>query len=166
MQVLELVGGSSEPAPTSPCCDRASSTRPCVARVESLAAGVRFVERTGLGRPDVFHRPFQITSLHELADRLVIGERFVLTHQDMIWDRTRAYHVGDARARLPGRDERRALRARTRSASSRFHAAIDAASDGALALERATVVPLGVDHLAGGRRRGGSRVRSTAGRSS
>ena len=49
----------------------------------------------------------QIFSLHELADRLVIGERFVLTHQDMIWDRTPAYHVGDARRDYVARPPRR-----------------------------------------------------------
>ena len=119
-----------------------------VPRVASLAAGVRFAERHRVGRPDILHRPFQVTSLHDLADRLEIGERFVLTHQDMIWDRTRAYHVGDAR-----RDYRVATSAALSVADEvgffSFHAAIDAASDGALALERATVVPLGVDHLDG-----------------
>ena len=119
-----------------------------VPRVASLAAGVRFAERHRVGRPDILHRPFQVTSLHDLADRLEIGERFVLTHQDMIWDRTRAYHVGDAR-----RDYRVATSAALSVADEvgflSFHAAIDAASDGALALERATVVPLGVDHFVG-----------------
>ena len=90
----------------------------------------------------------QVFSLHELADRLVIGERFVLTHQDMIWDRTVAYHVGDAR-----RDYRRATAAALALADHvgffSLHAARDAASDGGLELDRATVVPLGVDHLVG-----------------
>ncbi len=117
-------------------------------RVVSLTSHVRFAERHRLGRPVILHRPFQVVSLHDLTDRLEIGERFVLTHQDMIWDRTRAYHVGDAR-----RDYRTATSAALSVADEvgffSFHAAIDAASDGALALDRATVVPLGVDHLAG-----------------
>ena len=137
-----------------------------VPRVASLAAGVCFAERHRVGRPDILHRPFQVTSLHDLADRLEIGERFVLTHQDMIWDRTRAYHVGDAR-----RDYRVATSAALSVADEvgffSFHAAIDAASDGALALERATVVPTRCRPSRSGEtspRR--PRVRSRTGRSS
>jgi glycosyltransferase involved in cell wall biosynthesis len=118
------------------------------ARLGRLTDEVPFVERDRLGRPGVFHRPYQIVSLHDLADRLVIAERMVLTHQDMIWDRTRAYHVGDARS-----DYRAATSTALSTADEvgffSLHAAIDAASDGALELDRATVVPLGVDHLVG-----------------
>jgi glycosyltransferase involved in cell wall biosynthesis len=119
-----------------------------VAQVQALTGDVAFVERRAVGRPDVFHRPFQLVSLHDLADRLVIGERLVLTHQDMIWSRTRAYHDGGG-----WRDYRIATRTALASADEvaffSLHAAIDAASDGSLELERATVVPLGVDHLVG-----------------
>ena len=76
------------------------------ASLGQLAEQLPVLEREQVGQPDVVHRMSQILSLHELADRLVIGERFVLTHQDMIWDRTRAYHVGDAL-----RDYRRATAA-------------------------------------------------------
>ena len=139
---------------------RASSDRRSARRVARRRCPLRRAAR--LGRPDILHRPFQVVSLHDLADRLEIGERFVLTHQDMIWDRTRAYHVGDAR-----RDYRRATSAALSVADEvgffSFHAAIDAASDGALALDRATVVPLGVDHLAG-RDVAGDAARPLAGR--
>ena len=116
--------------------------------VDRLADRVRFVDRRTIGRPKVFHRPFQVISFHDLVDRLRIGDRLVLTHQDMIWDRTRAYHRGDAR-----RDYRLATSAALASADEvgffSLHAATDAASEGAVDLDRATVVRLGVDHLAG-----------------
>ena len=43
------------------------------ARLGRLTDEVPFVERDRLGRPGVFHRPYQIVSLHDLADRLVIA---------------------------------------------------------------------------------------------
>ncbi len=128
----------------------ASGEAPSDGRVARKALGdqIAFVERGRLGEPDIFHRPFQITSLHDLADRIDLGHRFVLTHQDMIWDRTRGYHIDDAK-----RDYRAATDAALRAADEvgffSYHAAIDAASDGAVDLDRATVVWLGVDHLRG-----------------
>jgi glycosyltransferase involved in cell wall biosynthesis len=122
------------------------TVQPEVAR---LADAMPFVERSALGRPEVFHRPFQVGSVDVLADCLTVGERFVLTHQDMILDRTRAYHL-DLGA---WHDYREATRASLCSADAvgffSRHAAVDAASDGLVELDRATVVPLGVDHLAG-----------------
>lgn len=120
---------------------------PSVAR---LASDVPFVETHEIGRPDVFHRPFQMASLHQLADSLLVGERLVLTHQDMIWDRTPAYHDADG-----ARDYRRANAAALALADGvaffSMHAAVDAASDGILDPNRATVVRPGVDHLLGRR---------------
>jgi glycosyltransferase involved in cell wall biosynthesis len=117
--------------------------------VARLAGAMPFVERSALGRPEVFHRPFQVGSVDVLADCLTVGERFVLTHQDMIFDRTRAYHL-DLGA---WHDYREATRASLGSADAvgffSRHAAVDAASDGLVELDRATVVPLGVDHLGG-----------------
>jgi glycosyltransferase involved in cell wall biosynthesis len=105
------------------------------------------VDRAGLGRPGILHRPYQVRSLHELADCLTIGRRLVLTHQDMIRDRTPAY----SRSFGAWEDYRRTTEAALSSADEvgffSRHAAIDAASDGALDLERATVVHLGVDHV-------------------
>ena len=146
--MLELVGALARTG-TDITVMRPHELHPTVvARVEQLTPEVPFVERCELGRPDVLHRPFQIVSLHDLADRLVIGDRLVLTHQDMIWNRSRAYHDADG-----GRDYRVATAAALSSADEvgffSLHAAMDAASDGVVDLDRATVVPLGVDHLAG-----------------
>jgi glycosyltransferase involved in cell wall biosynthesis len=147
VQTLGLIGGLARAGADVAVMKPAALHRSVVADVQRLADDVAFVERRRLGRPDVFHRPFQIVSLHDLADRLTIAKRFVLTHQDMIWDRTRAYHAGEARG-----DYRRGTTAALASADEvgfvSLHAAKDAASDGVLELDRATVVPNGVDHLA------------------
>jgi glycosyltransferase involved in cell wall biosynthesis len=149
VQLLGLVGGlvrdGAEVAVLRP-----SELHPTAAsEVARLGVDVPFVERSGLGRPDVFHRPFQVGSLHELADCLSLAERMVLTHQDMLRDRTPAYANGtDA-----WHDYRRTTEAALSSADEvgffSRHAAADAASDGAVELDRATVVHLGVDHLSG-----------------
>lgn len=148
VQVLGLVGGLARAgadvsvlAPTK----IHPSVRAAIART---ANGVPFVEWADVGRPHVFHRPYQLWSQDELIDCLRIGERFVLTHQDMILDRVRAYHVDEG----AWHDYRRATSAALASADAvgffSQHAACDATSDGMLELDRATVVPLGVDHLA------------------
>jgi glycosyltransferase involved in cell wall biosynthesis len=147
VQVLGLVGGLLR-AGANVALLRPSELHPTVLpEVERLGDDVPFVELDGVGRPDVFHRAFQVRSLHELADCLSIGERLVLTHQDMIVDRTRAYVKSDA----AWQDYRRTTAAALSSADEvgffSRHAALDAASEGALDLDRATVVTLGVDHV-------------------
>ncbi len=115
--------------------------------VARLAEDVPFIDRSRLDRPAIFHRPYQVWSLPELADCLLMGERLVLTHQDMILDRTPAYA---ASIRI-WQEYRATTEAAFSSADEvgffSYHAAVDAASDGALELDRATVIPLGVDHL-------------------
>lgn len=121
---------------------------------ETTAAGlgelrdaIPFLERTRIGRPQVFHRPFQIGSLDGLEDCLSVGERLVVTYQDTIAERTPAYAPG------AGSWQRfRMAAAAVRSSADELtfysrHAALDAASGGGLALDRATVIPLGLDHV-------------------
>jgi glycosyltransferase involved in cell wall biosynthesis len=112
-----------------------------------LRTAVPFVDRANVGFPAIFHRPSQVGSLQGLAECLSIGGRLVLTHQDMIADRSSAY--------APNASSWLRYRATTVAALASAdqigffsrHAALDAASDGALELDRATVVSLGVDHL-------------------
>jgi glycosyltransferase involved in cell wall biosynthesis len=149
VQVLALVGGLAR-AGADVRVMRPHELHPTVAlEVAALAREVEFVERRAVGKPSVLHRPFQLVSLHDLADRLVIPERMVLTHQDMIWARTRAYHDVDAWV-----DYRQAATTALAAADEvgffSMHAAVDAASEGCLELDRATVIPLGVDHLVTG----------------
>jgi glycosyltransferase involved in cell wall biosynthesis len=147
LQVLGLLGGLAR-AGADVALMQPGSLHPTIqVEVQRLRGAVPFVRRSQVGRPDVFHRPYQARSLHELADCLSIGERLVLTHQDMILDRTRSYANTDD----SWRDYRRTTTAALSSADEvgffSRHAALDAASDGALDLGRATVVTLGVDHL-------------------
>jgi FkbM family methyltransferase len=115
--------------------------------VEALRDDVLFAERDSIERADVYHRPHQVRQLGELSECLTLGRRFVLTQQDMILDRTRAF--------FPSREAWTAFRRVTRAALASAdhvgffseHAALDAASDGLIDLDRATVVPLGVDHF-------------------
>jgi glycosyltransferase involved in cell wall biosynthesis len=148
VQVLGLLGGLVRTG-TDVTLLRPRTIHPtALSEIERLGDDVPLVESSRVGRPDVFHRPFQVRSLHELADCLSIGERLVLTHQDMILDRTRAYANDDA----AWHDYRRATSATLASADEvgffSRHAALDAASEGALELDRATVVTLGVDRVA------------------
>ena len=117
---------------------------PYLARLEGA---VRRVRRSEIGRPEVFHRPFQIGSLEALTDCLEIGRRLVLTHLDMIVERASAYARSD-----DSWDRYRTTTAAALSSADQIgflsrHTVVDAASDGLLDVDRATVVPLGVDHL-------------------
>jgi glycosyltransferase involved in cell wall biosynthesis len=115
--------------------------------VEPLRDRVAFSVEPARDRIDVFHLPHQVGSLQELLDCLALGGRFVLTHQDMIADRTPAYFASQRELEDLRRATRAALASADHVAFFSEHAALDAASDGALEPERATVVPLGVDHI-------------------
>ena len=115
--------------------------------VQSAGTYVPFVERSRIRRPAIFHRPFQMWSLRDLADCLSIGERLVLTHQDMILDRTPEYTSTIEGWNHYRQTTRAALSSADEIAFFSQHAATDAASDGLVNPDRSTVVPLGVDHL-------------------
>jgi hypothetical protein len=67
---------------------------------------IRHVEgRAIVPPPHVFHRPYQLLAENEITDVVTAGGRLVVTHQDMILDRTPAY--------FPSRDEWRHFTART-----------------------------------------------------
>ena len=106
-----------------------------------------FVEREHVGRPEIFHRPFQIGSLAGLRDCLSIGQRLVVTHQDMIAARTTAYAADRASWYAFCAATAATLASADEVGFFSRHAALDAASSGEVDLTRATVVRLGVDHL-------------------
>ena len=147
VQVLGLLGGLVRAGADVALLRPSTFHTTASSEIDRLRGAVPFVETSHVGRPEIFHRPFQVRSLHELADCLSIGERLVLTHQDMILDRTRSYANSDD----AWHDYRRTTTAALVSADEvgffSRHAALDAASEGTLELGRATVVPLGVDHL-------------------
>jgi glycosyltransferase involved in cell wall biosynthesis len=97
--------------------------------------------------PHVFHRPYQLFSESEITDVVTSGTRLVVTHQDMILDRTPAY--------FPSRDEWRHYTARTafsfvaadEVAFFSEHAREEAVRDGLIEEQRTSVIPPGTDHL-------------------
>jgi len=97
--------------------------------------------------PHVFHRPYQLLTENEITDVVASGGRLVVTHQDMILDRTPAYFAS--------RDEWRDYTARTavtfvaadEVAFFSEHARGEAVRDGLIDERRTSVVPPGTDHL-------------------
>jgi glycosyltransferase involved in cell wall biosynthesis len=97
--------------------------------------------------PHVFHRPYQLFSESEITGVVTSGTRLVVTHQDMILDRTPAY--------FPSRDEWRHYTARTafsfvaadEVAFFSEHAREEAVRDGLIEEQRTSVIPPGTDHL-------------------
>ena len=114
-----------------------------------LVDAMRFVEHSRIGRVELVHKSHQFWSLHDLAESLAMAERVVLTQLDMILERTPAY-----RRNRQKWEEQRATTAAALASVDQIGflstaAALDAASDGELELDRATVVYCGVDHLSG-----------------
>jgi glycosyltransferase involved in cell wall biosynthesis len=122
-----------------------SSAEPHLSKVDA-EDGAYTIDRLPSTTPAIFHRPYQFSNVAELAECRTFGQRLVLTHQDMILDRTPDYH--------PSREAWEGFRATTASAFAAAdritcfsrHAANDAAADGDLCVDRLDVVPPGVDH--------------------
>ena len=115
--------------------------------VEPLRDAVAFSSPSSVGRADIFHRPRQIVALDDLVECFAFGSRFVLTHQDMIAERSPSYFASVADWETFRRTTSAAFESADQVGFFSEHAALDAASDGVLDPERATVVPLGVDHI-------------------
>ena len=115
--------------------------------VEPLRTDVVFSTGDAAGQADIFHRPHQVHSLVDLANCFRYGSRFVLTQQDMIVDRAAAYWASLDQWKDFRRTTQAALSSADQVGFFSEHAALDALSDGVLDPERATVVPLGVNHV-------------------
>jgi GT2 family glycosyltransferase len=104
-------------------------------------------EQAGWEPPtDVVHRPYQVSSLDDLALLLRAGERLVITQQDLIGYHNPAYHE-----RFEGWQQHRyltriALAAADRVAFFSRHARSDAVREELVEPSRAKVVLLGTDH--------------------
>ena len=115
--------------------------------LEPLMDDVVFASSGRLGKADIFHRPHQIVVLQDLLECFAFGSRFVLTHQDMITERSPAYFASLADWNEFRRTTAAAFASADHVGFFSEHAALDAASDGVLDVDSATVVPLGVDHI-------------------
>jgi glycosyltransferase involved in cell wall biosynthesis len=97
-------------------------------------------------RGDVVHRPHQISTPADFAVLAELGERLVITHQDLISFHTRSYF--STRASWLGYREltRRALAAADRVVFFSEHVRGEALAEELVEPQRATVVRLGTDH--------------------
>lgn len=97
-------------------------------------------------RADVVHRPFQVAAPADLTFLAQLGDRLMITQQDMIGYRNPAYF--DSVARWEGyRDlTRRALSLVDRVVFFSAHARDEAVAEGLVEPSRASVVHIGVDH--------------------
>jgi len=107
----------------------------------------REASRPGAEPADVVHRPFQVSNAGDLSFLRSIGERVILTQQDLIGFHNPAYFV-DAQAWQDHRWlTRLALAAVDRVAFFSAHTRDDALAEELVEPVHACVVPLGVDHV-------------------
>ncbi len=104
------------------------------------------VRRLALGRADVLHRPFQVSSVGDLSLLSHLAERLVVTHQDMIGYRNPSYFRSFDQWEAYRRLTRRALAVADRTIFFSAHARDDAIAEDLIEPHRATVVHIGVDH--------------------
>lgn len=104
-----------------------------------------------LPRADVVHRPFQISSPAELRTLASIGERIVISHQDLISYHNPDYFASDSAWRGYRDMTRRALALADGVVFLTAHARDQAIAEELVERHRACVVPLGVDHAVTGR---------------
>lgn len=98
--------------------------------------------------PQVFHRPYQLFESH-INEIVTSGARLVVTHQDMILDRTPAYFSSPDRWRNYAAATALSLVAADEVVFFSEHARREALADGLVELSKTSVVPPGTDHLSG-----------------
>jgi glycosyltransferase involved in cell wall biosynthesis len=124
------------------------------AALRAMGGAVEAVDATTpweqLGRTHVVHRPWQVESAHEMAQLDRLGERTVVTNQDLIGYRTPSVFESPARWRDYRQATRDALGLAAMVLFFSQTAADDALADDLVAPDRARVVALGArnEHLA------------------
>ena len=122
---------------------------------EDVLGGLRNVElvtRSALpSKPphlaDVVHRPYQVSSDEDLSLLAQLGERLVITNQDLISYHNPSYFSGFDAWDGYRRSTRVALAVADRVIFFSQHAREDALADDLVEPERASVVHIGVDHV-------------------
>ena len=122
------------------------SVRP---HVEALHASVRRIRAEQPDAPpsQVFHRPYQLLSEDEITDVLSQGARLVMTHQDMILDRTPAYFPSKEQWRGHTAATALSFVAADEVAFFSEHARNEAIRDGLVDPAKTSVVPPGTNHF-------------------
>ncbi len=103
-----------------------------------------------LSRADVVHRPYQVANDEELAFLAPLGERLIVTNQDLISYHNPAYFQNASAWHNYRRLTRSTLADADRVIFLSEHARVDALAEDLLEPERASVVHAGVDHTWGG----------------
>jgi glycosyltransferase involved in cell wall biosynthesis/GT2 family glycosyltransferase len=100
-------------------------------------------------RGDLVHRPFQISDAADLPFLAPLGERLLITHQDMIGYRNPTYFRSFREWDDYRRVTRKALAVADRTLFFSAHARADALAEDLVEPHRAEVVHIGVDHVVG-----------------
>ena len=106
--------------------------------------------REASGGADVVHRPFQLSNAGDLTFLDALGDRLILTHQDLIAFHNPAYFAAPDAWREYRRLTRQAMATADRVVFISTHARDDAVGEELVDAAHASVVPLGVDHPPGG----------------
>jgi len=94
----------------------------------------------------IVHRPYQVSDAIDLLTLRQVGERLVVTHQDLLNFHVPAYHEDEEAWREHRRLTALALEAAHATVAFSQHAAADLLDDQLVRPERLHVVPIGVDH--------------------
>jgi glycosyltransferase involved in cell wall biosynthesis len=97
----------------------------------------------------IVHRPYQVTSAIDLLTLRQVGERLVVTHQDLLTYHVPAYHRDHDTWREHRRLTRTALDAAHAVVAFSQHAGADLRAEELVTGDRLEVVPIGVDHALG-----------------
>ena len=100
----------------------------------------------GRGRADLVHRPFQVSNAGDLMFLAALGERLILTHQDLIAFHNPSYFPSRAAWEGFRRVTRSALATADRVVFFSEHARDDATAEDLVEPARASVVHIGIDH--------------------
>ena len=113
-------------------------------------------------RADIVHRPFQINNESDLLFLARLGERLVVTNQDLIGYHNPSYFRNADAWQGYRRITRSALAVADQVVFFSAHARDDALAEDLLEPDRASVVHIGVDHAFVGPRRAGDRPAGAA----
>lgn len=100
----------------------------------------------GVPRTQVVHRPSQVFTAADLALLVPLGERLVISHQDLIAYRSPAYHGTPDDWLAFRRTTRTAMAAADHVVFFTAHAMADALAEDLIEASRGSVTPIGVDH--------------------
>ena len=122
------------------------SVRP---HVDALPPSVtRHIEaRPIVPAPHVFHRPYQLFAENEITDVVTAGARLVVTHQDLILDRTPAYFESKADWLHYAATTALTFVAADEVVFFSEHAREEAVREGLVDRAKTSVVPPGTDHV-------------------